>query len=169
MIQIRRILVPIDFSPPAQTALDYAKSLASEFDSELFLLHVIATPEASWGAEAATYSWPSLIADLEKDATAELNRLVPSGDPLAGRVTKELAVGVPVTGILDFAETHQIDLIVMGTHGRGTVGHLLLGSVAERVVRRSPVPVLTLHQAPTHLASAEQEEGEALGLAAVPS
>ncbi len=150
MIQIRRILVPTDFSPPAQAALQYAKTLAAEFGSRLFLLHVIATPEVPWGAEGATYSWPTLLADLEEDARAQFQHLIPTDDPLADQVTIETMIGVPVDGILDYTETHQIDLVVMGTHGRGMVGHLLLGSVAERVVRRSAVPVLTLHETASH-------------------
>lgn len=170
MIQLRRILVPTDFSPPAQTALAYAKTLAAEFGSRLYLLHVIATPEVSWGAEASTYSWPTLLADLEKDARTQLQDLIAAGDPVADRVTMETMTGVPVDGILDYAETHQIDLIVMGTHGRGMVGHLLLGSVAERVVRRSPAPVLTLHETPPHEAVAEPVAGrESLPAVTVPS
>jgi nucleotide-binding universal stress UspA family protein len=108
MIQIRRILVPTDFSPPALTALAYAKTLAAEFGSRLYLLHVIATPDVPWGAEGATYSWPTLLADIEKDVRAQFQHLIPPDDPLANQVTMETMINVPVDGILDYTETHQI-------------------------------------------------------------
>jgi nucleotide-binding universal stress UspA family protein len=148
MITIRNILVPTEFSEPAQAALRYAKELAGQFRSSLHLFTVVPTPQVGWAAEGSTLSWPMLLADLETDARAELERLVPPTDPLAGRVTLATAIGVPVDHILEYAAANEIDLIVMGTHGRGLVGHMFLGSVAERVVRRSSVPVLTVHGAP---------------------
>ena len=157
MIQVRNILVPTDFSEPADAALAYAKLLATEFGSRLHLLHVIATPQVGWGAETTTFSWPTLLADLETDARAQLGRQIPSGDPLSGRVTLATAIGVPVEDILEYAAANAIDLVVMGTHGRGLVGHLFLGSVAERVVRRSPVPVLTVHEMAGHATDAADQ------------
>ena len=74
MIQIREILVPTDFSEPADAALAYAKGLASQFGSRIHLLHVIGTPQVGWAAESATFSWPTLLADLETDARAQLER-----------------------------------------------------------------------------------------------
>jgi nucleotide-binding universal stress UspA family protein len=149
MVTIRRILVPTDFSESADAALTYAKALAARFDSELHLLHVVAMPQIGWAAETATLSWPTLLADLETEAKAELAKQIPKADPLGDRVTTATSIGVPVADILKYAAAHGIDLIVMGTHGRGFVGHMFLGSVAERVVRASPVPVLTMHGAST--------------------
>jgi nucleotide-binding universal stress UspA family protein len=148
MIAIRNILVPTDFSEPASAALDYAKALATEFGSQLHLFHVVATPQIPWGAEGASLSWPTLLSDLETGAREQLRALVRADDAVASRVTAATTIGVPVESILEYVSSHDIDLIVMGTHGRGMVGHVLLGSVAERVVRRSPVPVLTVHGAP---------------------
>jgi nucleotide-binding universal stress UspA family protein len=85
------------------------------------------------------------LALAESAARADLEAMVPSSGPLAGRVVAATSAGPAVDQILEYADKKKIDLIVMGTHGRGVVGHLLLGSVAERVVQRSPVPVLTLH------------------------
>jgi nucleotide-binding universal stress UspA family protein len=144
MKAIRAILVPTDFSDPANAALAYARDLATHFGSRLHLLHVVSLPQTGWPAEG-NLSWPTLLADLEADARVELERLIPKDDPVAERVTFSTEIGVPVEGILDYAAANPIDLIVIGTHGRGLVGHMLLGSVAERVVRRARVPVLTLH------------------------
>ena len=159
MTAIHEILVPTDFSEPASAALDYAKSLAADFGSRLHLLHVISTPAIPWGVEGTSLSWPTLLADLETGAREQLKGLVPADDPLAGRVTMTAIAGVPVESILDYVTAHHIDLIVMGTHGRGLMGHMLLGSVAERVVRRSPVPVLTLHQPLAATAGAGEHMG----------
>ncbi len=145
MITIRNILVPTDFSEPAAAALDYAKGLAAQFDSRLCLFSVVASPQIGWAAEGAAMSWPTLLSDLETDARAQLERLVAPGDLVADRVRLATAIGVPVDRILEYAAANEIDLVVMGTHGRGLVGHMFLGSVAERVVRRSLVPVLTVH------------------------
>jgi nucleotide-binding universal stress UspA family protein len=125
--------------------------LATEFNSRLHVLHVVATPEVGWAAESSTYSWPTLLADLEADARTQLEKQIPANDPLAGRVTLATAIGVAVERILDYVATNSIDLVIMGTHGRGLVGHIFLGSVAERIVRRSTVPVLTVHGAPAAL------------------
>ncbi len=149
---IHDILVPTDFSEPAQAAFAYAKALATEFGSRVHLLNVIATPQLAWSAEGGTYSWPELLTDFEREAGAELDRLAPADGPLAGRVTTATMIGSAVESILDYASTHQIDLIVMGTHGRGLMGHMLLGSVAERVVRWAPIPVLTMHRPPAPVA-----------------
>jgi nucleotide-binding universal stress UspA family protein len=86
-----------------------------------------------------------LLAAAEGAARRGLARLVPHSGPLANRVVTASATGPTVDRILEYVSKNRIDLIVMGTHGRGAVGHLLLGSVAERVVQRSPVPVLTVH------------------------
>ena len=145
MIAIRDILVPTDFSEPAEAALDFAKALANEFGSRIHLFHVVATPQVGWAAEGSTYSWPTLLADLETEGRTYLERLVPATDPLASRITCATAIGSPVDEILTYATDHHIDMIVMGTHGRGLMGHMFLGSVAERVVRRATVPVLTVH------------------------
>lgn len=151
MIAIDDILVPTDFSEPADAALAYAKSMADQFGGRVHLLHVVATPQIGWAADGSTISWPDFLSGLETDARARLDRLVPSvGEPLADRFMVATAVGVPVEQILQYATVNHIDLIVMGTHGRGLVGHMFLGSVAERVVRRASMPVLTVHGAPAH-------------------
>ncbi len=145
MVPIRRILVPTDFSEPAGAALLYARALAEKFDSELHLLHVVPEPYVyPWGTEVSTLPLVDLLAHSETQAAERLEALVPASDALAGRVTTLAAIGSPVDRMLQYVSDVGIDLVVMGTHGRGAIGHLLLGSVAERMVRRSPVPVLTI-------------------------
>ena len=149
MIRIHDILVPTDFSEPAQAALQYAQALAQEFESRLHLLHVVPEPYVyPWGTELSSLPLGDLLTQAEEAAKERLAQLSRGMDALAGGTEFSTAIGPPVDRILDYVSQHQIDLIVMGTHGRGMVGHLLLGSVVERVIRRATVPVLTVHGAP---------------------
>lgn len=145
MVAIRRILVPTDFSEPAEAALRYGRALAEEFGSTLHLMHVVPEPYIyPWGTEISTMPLVDLLTSSETQAAERLKTLVDDTGALTGRVRTSTAIGTPVDKILQQVADDGIDLIVMGTHGRGAVGHLLLGSVAERIVRRSPVPVLTV-------------------------
>jgi nucleotide-binding universal stress UspA family protein len=147
MKPIRTILVPTDFSDPALAAWRYAQMLARRFHSRIHLLHVVALPYLydAWGTEAVALRMADLLAQSENAANRSLQKLVPRAGPLAGRVTTATTTGITVDQILEYIAAKRIDLVVMGTHGRGAVGHLLLGSVAERLVQRSPVPVVTVH------------------------
>lgn len=145
-MRVRRILVPTDFSEPAGTAWRYAQFLAGQFKSRIHLLHVVALPYLydAWGTETAALRMGDLLAESEAMALKQLQKSVPKTGPLAGRVVTATSTGITVEQILGYISAQHIDLVVMGTHGRGLVGHLLLGSVAERLVRHSPVPVLTV-------------------------
>jgi len=146
MIPIHRILVPTDFSEPAGAALKWATTLAREFDSHLYLLHVVPEPYAyPWGTELSSLPLAEILTQSEEAARQRLGELATETGLPADRVTVEVVVGTPVDQVITMVTEETIDLVVLGTHGRGPVGHLLLGSVAERVVRRSPVPVLTVH------------------------
>lgn len=145
MVAIRHILVPTDFHDPASAALTYAQELARKFDSTLHLVHIVADPVIyPWGTEMTTVPLMSVLTESEQQAGERLTAFARDITGLPGRVKTGTAIGTPVDQILKFIEDRNIDLVVMGTHGRGAVSHLLLGSVAERVVRRSPVPVLTV-------------------------
>jgi nucleotide-binding universal stress UspA family protein len=146
MIPIQRILVPTDFSDPAAAALRLAASFAKEFDARLYLLHVVPEPYAyPWGTELSALPLNDILAQSEDAARQHLQVIAAETGIPANRLDVQVLVGTPVDQVLAHAKEQQIDLIVLGTHGRGLVGHLLLGSVAERVVRRSTVPVLTVH------------------------
>ena len=154
MIAIKNILVPTDFSEPADAAVEYARTLATEFGSRLHLLHVVPEPYAyPWGTELSTFSLANILAESETGAQERLATFAADLGVPAGRVVTKATVGRPVDQILDYIGDQHIDLVVMGTHGRGMMGHLLIGSVAERIVRRSSAPVLTVHSMPAGAAA----------------
>lgn len=142
----KKILVPVDFSSNSTHALEYAHTLAKRFGASLHVIHVCEVPALTTGsmdAYAIAYSnWSQQLGD---EAERELVKLVPK---LAGvTVTTEVLFGSPARAIVTAAGGHQIDLIVMGTHGHGPLMHALMGNVAERVVRTAPCPVLTVREA----------------------
>jgi nucleotide-binding universal stress UspA family protein len=136
-MDIRHILVPTDFSAPSQQAMTYAFELAQKVGAKLSLLHVIEVP-----VYAIEVSLP--LEDLEQDARRGLARLLPEAAAAHVDVTRLVAMGVPYEQILEMATAEQVDLIVMATHGRTGLRRLAMGSVAERVVRMAPCPVLTI-------------------------
>ena len=148
MISLKSILVPSDFSECSEEALRYGLELARRFDAELHLLHVVQDPLTQpWAAEGFSVPLFEVVDEWQKQAADRLKASVPEAD--RGRVTVVSVVATPYAEILDYANAHKIDLIVMGTHGRGGVSHMLLGSIAERIVRRAPCPVLTVRR-PQH-------------------
>jgi universal stress protein A len=136
-MEIRHILAPTDFSAHAKQAVTSAFELAQKFRAKLSLLHVIEVPE--YAIEVALP-----LENLERDARRELALLLPEAEAAHVAVTRLVAPGVPYQKILETATAESVDLIVMATHGRTGLGHLVLGSVAERVVRLAPCPVLTI-------------------------
>jgi nucleotide-binding universal stress UspA family protein len=145
-----RILVPIDFSAPSDAALEYARTVATRFGASLHLLHVADDPyRALYSAEVYVPEVEALREESLTDATCRLNDRLQSSDIRDLGATVDAMIGTPARSIVDYAGSHDIDLIVMGTHGRGGMSHLLMGSVAERVVRTAPCPVLTVRQART--------------------
>jgi nucleotide-binding universal stress UspA family protein len=148
MIAISRILVATDVSPGSETALDYGRELARTFGAQLDLLHVVDDVAAqlimagrTWGGS----DFVDLQRDLEAAAASQLDDALREDDrrELRARATVRTHTG-PAQGIVTYAADTGADLIVIGTHGRGGVSHLLLGSIAERVVRTAPCPVLTV-------------------------
>jgi nucleotide-binding universal stress UspA family protein len=148
MISLKKILVPTDFSECSAAAVKYGYALADAFGASLHLLNVIQDPYAMpWAAEGCSSSMGELLADWEREAKRRLLETV----PLAAMSTPVVhtRVGAPHSEIVRYASEQSIDLIVLGTHGRGRFGHMLLGSVAERIVRTAPCPVLTVRH-PQH-------------------
>ena len=148
MIYLRRILVTTDLSDYSLAAMEYASSFGLLYSSKLYLLHVV-DPIASVLA----------IPGVEADVTAQQQRAVDEGmrelvDFVAKRINRDLrvipivAAGTPAEEIKRFAVQEGIDLIVLATHGRTGLRHILMGSVAEKVVRLSGVPVLTVKPHP---------------------
>ena len=145
-----RILVPTDFSDTSDSALDYARKIAERFGSSLHLLHVVEGPFAAGPAGAELYipEAPAVQAAQFEEARIRLQVRLHTGEGREPRETSEIVTGACARAILDVARDRGFDLIVMGTHGRSGVAHLLLGSVAEKVVRDAACPVLTVHEAP---------------------
>jgi len=147
-MNLRIILVPFDFGDPASHALAYAKALAGPFDASLHVLHVVPNPYLATylpaSPDAAFSIPPGLIEELTADAEARLERVLPATERAAFRARTFVVTGDARNEIVQHATREHVDLIVMGTHGRTGAAHLLLGSVAERVVRASPCPVLTV-------------------------
>jgi nucleotide-binding universal stress UspA family protein len=144
MPQITRILVPTDFSATADAALDYAFGLAAKFGASVQLLHVVDDPFVFEGMSAEAYisEAPRLRAAMLDDARERLRHRVARGGAVA--VETEVLFGHGARTIAEYAAERGVDLIVMGTHGRTGFAHLMVGSVAERVVRTAPCPVLTV-------------------------
>ncbi|MGH8070161.1 MAG: universal stress protein [Candidatus Entotheonellia bacterium] len=136
-MDIRHILSPTDFSEHAKQAVTSAFELAQRFGAKLSLLHVIEVP-------VYTIEVALPLENLEWDARRELALLLPEAEAAHMAVTRLVELGVPYQRILETATAEQVDLIVMATHGRTGLGHLIMGSVAERVVRLAPCPVLTI-------------------------
>ncbi|WP_224449250.1 universal stress protein [Haloprofundus salilacus] len=140
-----RILVPTDGSEGVERAIGHAVDLADAHGATIHAIYVVNT--ASYAGLPMESSWDGIDEMLRADAKAaveEVRRIAAKRDvPVEGAVVE----GSPSREIVNYAEREGCDLIVMGTHGRGGIDRLLLGSVAEKVVRGSNVPVLTVHVA----------------------
>jgi nucleotide-binding universal stress UspA family protein len=143
MIVLKKVLVATDFSPPSEAALAYGRALAHTFGASLHVLHIVentfmrpttSDPHAIMASKTRTLS----------ELLTEDDRRAPGGAHAVIEVSDSSA-----QGIADYAKTEAIDLIVIGTSGRGAVSQFLVGSVAERVVRIAPCPVLTVRH-PEH-------------------
>jgi len=145
---ITRILVPTDFSVQSEGALAYARDIAERFGASIHLLHVLEDPYATsaYATEVYGYLPPGLKETWQKNAEEKLTALLTRADRTRFSATTAVIFGRPAAAIADYATENGSDLIVMGTHGRGGVTHLLLGSVAERVIRSAPCPVLTVRE-----------------------
>ena len=151
MILLKNVLVATDFGEASDAALNYGRALARMFGATLHVLHVAENVfTRGIGGEAYIAVFPDLQKDVEEAARKQLDELLIDNDPVAlptrGVV---LTSNTPAMAVVDYAKEANVDLIVMGTHGRGAVAHLLMGSVAERVVRTAPCPVLTV-RSPEH-------------------
>lgn len=137
-----RILVPTDGSAASEAAIEQGVELAEIHDATIHAIYVINT--ASFATIPTEGSWEGISDILEREGEEALNEVVQAAqarDVPVERVTRE---GSPSREILRYAESEHCDLIVMGTHGRGGIDRLLLGSVTEKVVRSAPMPVLTI-------------------------
>jgi nucleotide-binding universal stress UspA family protein len=143
MIELKAILVPTDFSDCSDAALKYGSALANAFGATLHLVNVVQDPYTlPWTADGFAAPAADMLTDWEAQAKRRLAEIVATAR--VSHMVVKTQVGSPYSEIVRYATEHRIDLIVLGTHGRGPLGHMLLGSVAERVVRTAPCPVLTV-------------------------
>jgi universal stress protein A len=144
MSRIKRVLVPTDFSPTSELATQYAIDIAPP-GASIHVLHVVddAGLLASY-PEGQFVDFVKLRAELMADAERNLEEAMTRFAAPQAVVTTEVVMGRPVAQIVATAKTRHADLIVMGTHGRGAIAHLVLGSVAERVLRAAHCPVLAV-------------------------
>ena len=144
MSGIARILVPTDFSPASDLALQYAIDLADRLRCRIDLLHVVDDLTIPTVYPGSDVEIPALREQLMSEASAQLTRVLERCVAAGVTSSAQVLVGTPARVIAETADSGGTDLIVMATHGRGAIAHLLVGSVAERVVRIAPCPVLTV-------------------------
>ena len=145
MIQLNRILVPTDFSDYSRAALEYGGEFAERFGAELHLVHVLQDLVGLVPEPGLAFPPPGdYMLELQRSAEQALAGLPGAAAPEGVKVERVVRHGPPFLEIIRYAREAEIDLIVMGTHGRSGLAHMLLGSVAEKVVRKAPCPVLTV-------------------------
>ncbi|OGW58940.1 MAG: hypothetical protein A2Y48_08535 [Nitrospirae bacterium RIFCSPLOW2_12_42_9] len=141
MTEFGKILFPTDFSESAENASRYALSLAKKYASKVYVIHVIEpfTYTTEFGLD-----FSAQLKEMEASARRLLDDIAASIKKTNLDVESVLITGEPFVEIIKYARKEQVDLIVMATHGRSGIEHMLMGSVAEKVVRKSPCPVLTI-------------------------
>lgn len=155
MPSVKTIVVATDFSPASAQAMEHARMLAEGLGASVHLVHIVEDPYAAAAWSEAFLAMPDIREPLRQEAEQRLREAASVFGSLP--TTMEAVVGTPAATIVETAAARSADLIVMGTHGRSGVAHLLLGSVAERVIRLAPCPVLTVREA--------QEKAPAAGVA----
>lgn len=145
MIQLKRIVVPTDLSEFSQHAVRYGCEFARRFEAELHLLTVVQDVVAMVPEPGMAFPAPGEYMQELRDASQQALSKIPEGDMAAGlQITREVRSGTPFVEIVRYARDVDADLVVIGTHGRSGLAHVLLGSTAEKVVRKAPCPVLTV-------------------------
>ena len=146
MITINRILVADDFSEHSDIAIKYATEFARVFEAEVLLCHVVegATLLSEVPPTGERYFPPNLVEIQEKQSREQLQKRLQDSGIEKGSI--HVIEGKAFLEIVRLAKKEDVDLIIVGTHGRGAIAHVLLGSVAEKIVRKAPCPVLTVRE-----------------------
>lgn len=143
-MQIKTVLFPTDFSQGARAAMDHAISLAKDYQAKLILLYVIQDISIAEWYIPSSLSAADLVEDMQKSAWNEMDKWGAEVSQKVKDVEKMVVRGVPFVEIIRTAKERQADMIVIGTHGRTGIDHMLFGSTAEKVVRKAACPVLTV-------------------------
>jgi nucleotide-binding universal stress UspA family protein len=145
MTRPQHILVPTDFSDASNAAKVYATALADAFGATLHALHVIPDPlSLGWGVDAAYL--PQLLDRTQRQVQERLDALLTPEERSRCHAQFAVEAGPPATRIVEYANKHRVDLIVMGTHGRGAVERMWVGSVTEGVLQRAQCPVVSVRE-----------------------
>ncbi|MBS1820009.1 MAG: universal stress protein [Acidobacteria bacterium] len=147
MMSLKNVLVATDFGEASAAALSYGRELARTFGATLHVLHVADDVYMRLGGDAYVAVLPELQKDIENAANRQLDELLIDNDAKPLTIKKAVVTSAATAvAVVQYARDMNIDLIIVGTHGRGTMAHLLMGSVAERIVRTAPCPVLTVRE-----------------------
>ncbi len=147
MINLKKILVPTDFSEGARHALSYGISFAREYEAELLVVHVVENFAAPYANDLFPVPMAEVFEELSAFARKELGKLEQEARAKGVTTRTEVVQGKPSIEIMRVAREEAIDMIVLGTHGKGVLDQALFGSTTERVVRKAPCPVLTVRLA----------------------
>ena len=149
MLAIKKILFPCDVTENSSKILPYVLSVSEKYDSTIYLLHVV--PDLlKWAKEYISHTSPYASLDMFKKEALEgaekaMDRVCEEQLQSCPNFQRRVVSGDPATEILKTIETEDMDMVIMGTHGRKGLEHIILGSVAENVVRKSAVPVMTIN------------------------
>lgn len=146
------VLIPTDGSKGVERAVEHGLDIAQKYDATVHALYVVDTSYSFTGA------WDSLGNALKKRGEEATKKIAEQGEEMGVEVERETDIGVPHKIILEYAKNDGIDLIVMGTHGKSRIGEVIIGSVTQRVVRKSEVPVLTVRMLPENVEESQEEE-----------
>lgn len=146
MFDIKSIVCPIDFSPGSERAMEHAMSVAEKYGATVHLLHVYPL-DVFVGPDGGLTLTPEIVAKIAEQSTQGLEKLATPFREQGRSVAIHVCDGMAAEETVRFAQKQKADLIVVGTHGRTGLSRMFMGSVAERIVRTSHVPVLTVHLA----------------------
>lgn len=145
-LNIKKILVPVDFSDYSKAALKYSSAFAKQFNAELILVYVVEPiiypPDFSMGQLAL----PSFNIEIDKRAEEELKKLSQTEIDSSIKIKTLVKPGKPFIEIIETAREEDVDLIIIATHGHSGMEHILFGSTADKVVKKAPCPVLTIRE-----------------------
>lgn len=149
MMEMKKILFPCDVTENSSKILPYVLSVSEKYDSTIYLLHVVPDLQ-KWAKEYISHTSPYASLDMFKKEALEgaekaMDRVCEEQLQSCPNFQRRVVSGDPATEILKTIETEGMDMVIMGTHGRKGLEHIILGSVAENVVRKSPVPVMTIN------------------------
>lgn len=145
-MKIERILIPVDFSEYSKMALEYSIEFSKKFNSELILIYVIEPIVYPSDFGLGQIPINQVDFEIQSKAESELKKLVEEKVPSELKASYVVKTGKPFLEIISAAKEYDCDLIIIATHGHTGIEHILFGSTAEKVVRKSPIPVLTVRE-----------------------